>query len=521
MMPESGSRHVKWLPLGIALALMLSMTIGGVIGMAQDEPYTPPVSSFEGATVAHPNGDIGDVSVELVKVADGLFDPINVTNAGDGSGRIFVVERFGRIMIIDADGTMLEEPFLDISDFVLTTGSEQGLLGVAFHPNYAENGLFYVNYTDTRANGNEFLVEYSVSADDPNVADPESARTLYAIEDPYRNHNGGTIKFGPDGYLYISLGDGGLAGDPFNNAQDLDSPMGKLLRIDVNSEGNAPYRIPEDNPFALSTSAVNNHDQLQGQAIKSDEANQIAQAGAYYPDALPEIYHYGLRNPWQFSWDSETGDLYIADVGQVAWEEINFVPAGSKPGLNFGWDFMEAGHCYPPESSAEQYEADSNAAAYGTLSGCSIVGVPPVAEYYHVVGCSITGIGVYRGEAYPALDGIYFSGDYCSGRVFGLVRDDSDTWQFEEVLQAAVQITGAGAGEDGALYVTTYAADFSSESDPKEEPRGSLWMLVPADQVPDGAEIAPHATDQEADEDVPDSEQEATPEASPEASPAA
>jgi len=506
----------------MAMALLLTMSvIGGAVVSAQQEPYTPPVSSYQDVTVAHPNGDIGDVSIELVKVADGLFDPINVTNAGDGSGRVFVIERFGRIMIIDADGTMLEEPFLDIGDLLLTTGSEQGLLGVAFHPDYAENGLFYVNYTDTRSNGNEYLVEYSVSEDDPNLADPDSGRTLYSVEDPYRNHNGGTIKFGPDGYLYISLGDGGLAGDPYNNGQDLSSPMGKLLRIDVNTDGSLPYAIPEDNPFATSTGIVNNQGQWQGQTMQSHTANQIAQTGAYHPDAMPEIYHFGLRNPWQFSWDSETGDLYLTDVGQVAWEEINFIPAESKPGLNFGWDFMEGGHCYPPEASAEQFETDSNAAAYGTLSGCSIVGVPPVAEYDHVVGCSITGIGVYRGEAYPTLDGIYFSGDYCSGRVFGLVRDDSDTWQFEGLLHAEVQITGAGAGEDGALYVTTYAADFPQDGDPSVEPRGSVWMLVPSDQVPDGAEVAPPATDDDADEGVPASEQEATPDASPEASPAA
>ena len=480
------------------------------------------MSSYDGVTVAHPNGDFGDVDIQVVKVADELYDPINVTNANDGSGRIFVVERFGRIIFINGDGNVVEEPFFDLSDNIISLGSEQGLLGAAFHPDYANNGLFYVLYTDLRTVGNEFAVEYSVS-DDPNLADMESGRVLLAINDPYRNHNGGTIKFGPDGYLYISIGDGGLAGDPYQNAQDISNPMGKILRIDVNPSGDAAYAIPDDNPFAGQNGVVNPSGDFEGGVMQSQTANQIAQTGAYRPDALPEIYYLGLRNAWQFSFDRETVDMYIADVGQVAWEEINFIPAGSPGGLNFGWNFMEGGHCYPPDASIEIYEENSNAAEYGTLNGCSVVGVPPVAECDHVTGCSVTGIGVYRGDGYPTLDGIYFSADYCSGRVFGLARDDADEWQFEELLFTDAYYTGSGMGEDGTLYMTSYAADFPQDGDPSETPRGTLWMLVSADQVPDGAEVAPTATEDESDteEVVPESEEEATPNASPAASPAA
>lgn len=499
----------------MGLVLLAAIALGGLAAVsAQDSDYTPPVSSYDGVTVAHPDGDVGEVDIQLVKVADGLYDPVNVTNANDGSGRIFVVERLGRIMIVDSDGALLEEPFFDLTDNIISLGSEQGLLGLAFHPDYATNGLFYVLYTDLRTIGNEFLVEYSVS-DDANAADMESGRVLMSYNDPYRNHNGGTIRFGPDGYLYISVGDGGLAGDPYQNAQDISSPMGKILRIDVNVEGDAGYSIPDDNPFAGENGHVNLSGDFENGAIQSQTANQIAQVGAYRPDALPEVYFLGLRNPWQFSFDSETGDMYVADVGQVNWEEINFIPAGSPGGLNFGWNFMEGGHCYPPEASIEDYEAVSNASVYGTLSGCSVVGVPPVAEYDHVTGCSITGVGVYRGEAYPTLDGIYFSADYCSGRIFGLAQDDAGAWQFEELLHTDAYYTGSGAGEDGTLYVTSYATDFPSDGDPAETPRGSLWMIVAADQVPEGAEVVGPAPTDESDETAPTTVPEATVEASP------
>jgi glucose/arabinose dehydrogenase len=421
--------------------ISLLLAFGGVFGALG-------VNAQEGnsvSTTAQPGGDLpGDPGIELVQVASGFLQPINVASAPDGTGRIFVVERMGTIRIVQ-DGQVLPDPFLDISAIVKTDHQEQGLLGLAFHPDYATNGRFFIFYSDFRTNGDHFLVEYAVSADNPNVADPESGRLLLSEDDPFTNHNGGTITFGPDGYLYVTIGDGGMAGDPYDNAQDLSNVLGKILRIDVNVEpdGPVPYVIPADNPFA------------DAGIERSEVANPIAQTGDYRPDARPEIYHYGLRNAWQFSFDSETGDMYIADVGQVAWEEINFVAAGTGGGLNFGWDHMEASHCYPPDPE----------------EGCKPFGELPVAEYNHEVGgCSITGIGVYRGEQSPSLDGIYFAGDYCTGKIWGLQRDDAGTWQFQELFTTTTGLSGAGHGEDGELYVTLLGTADTAD--------GSLWQIV-------------------------------------------
>lgn len=439
------------------IVIAMLMAIGGsfsVLGaLAQED-----------AQVAQPGGDLpGDPTVELVQVAGGLIDPINAASANDGSGRLFVLERIGNIRIIQ-DGELLEEPFLDISDAMKIDFLEQGLLGLAFHPDYENNGRFFVYYSDYQTNGDHFLVEYGVSQDDPNKADPESAKVLLTIEDPYVNHNGGTMHFGPDGYLYMAIGDGGLAGDPYDNAQDTEELLGNILRLDVDVEGQ-PYGIPEENPFA------------PGGVQVSSVANEAAQDGSYSPAAEPEIYAWGLRNPWQFSFDQETGDMYIADVGQVAWEEINFVPANQVAGggQNFGWDIMEASHCYPPDEG----------------EACGSFGVLPVAEYGHGdPGCSITGIGVYRGETSPDLDGIYFASDFCSGKVWGLAQDDAGAWQFEELLDTELLVTGAGQSEDGELYVTACECQFGRGYDPFENPTGTVWQLVSSDQVPEGATTA-------------------------------
>jgi uncharacterized cupredoxin-like copper-binding protein len=236
--------------------------------------------------------------------------------------------------------------------------------------------------------------------------------------------------------------------------------LGKILRIDVNVEGNQAYRIPDDNPF-------------QGQVIYSPVAGVMAQDGSYQPDARPEIWAYGLRNPWQFSFDSSTGDLYIANVGQNMWEEINFQPAGSEGGWNYGWPMMEGAHCYLDDGE------------------CGSPGVLPVAEFSHDDGnCSITGIGTYRGAISTSLDGIYFASDFCSGKVWGLTRDDSDAWAFAELLDTELQVTGAGADEAGELYITACSCDFARSYDPLENPGGTVWRLVAADQVPEGAETA-------------------------------
>jgi glucose/arabinose dehydrogenase len=463
--------------------LVLSLFAGAFTsqGRAQDEEEQVAPSVAE---AAQPDGTLpGEPQVQLVQVATGLVDPVNVTHAGDGSGRLFVVERVGRIQIVQ-DGQVSEEPFLDISSSVKTDFLEQGLLGLAFHPDYAENGRFFVYYSDYFTNGALTLAEYAVSEDDPNKADAQSVRVIFSLQDPYVNHNGGTIKFGPDGYLYIAIGDGGLAGDPYDNAQDNDNLFGKILRIDVNN-GN-PYGIPEDNPFATAGTVL--------------PFPQIEEPGRYHPEGSPEIWAWGLRNPWQFSFDRETDELYITDVGQNQWEEINVAPAG-EGGQNYGWDLLEGTHCYPAD-----------------VTECQLVGVPPVAEYNHGEdSCSITGIGVYRGETSPSLDGIYFNSDYCSGNVWGLVRDENGAWQYQLLLDTSLLVTGAGEGEDGELYATSCECVFGRNYNPEEQSNGILWQLVAADQVPADAEVAPTAEPEAEEDATPATEDEGGAEGTPEA----
>jgi glucose/arabinose dehydrogenase len=458
-------------PLGTLVLIVLVVAGVFLTGAGRAAPgimmqATPGLVTPEPTPAATPGGTLpGNPAIQLVQVAHGLVDPINVANAGDGSGRLFIVERIGRIRVIEKDGTLRDEPFLDIQDVVKTDFLEQGLLGLAFHPNYAQNGVFYIYYADYTTNGNLFLVQYHVSADDPNKADPDSAKLILSIDaDPYVNHNGGTIRFGPDGYLYWTTGDGGLAGDPYDNAQNLRNLFGKIHRIDINTTGDLPYLIPPDNPFAESS--------------KVDPAGFGVQNPAnYHPGASPENWDYGLRNPWQFNFDPQTGDLYIADVGQNAWEEVDFQAAGTPGGINFGWDWLEGSHCYPE-----------------TVSQCprSQVGELPVAEYDHTRGdCSISGLGVSRGEESPALDGIYFTSDFCSGRVWGLERDAAGAWQFQELLDTQLLATGGGNGEGGEVYLTSCNCVFDRTYDPFANPQGAVWRVVQTDKVPRGAVTAP------------------------------
>lgn len=323
---------------------------------------------------------------ELV-VAD-LSRPVDVQS--NGSGRLFIIEKVGRIRILQ-DGQLLEQPFLDISDLVGSSGNEQGLLGLAFHPQYAQNGRFFVNYTDN--DGNTVISRFQAS-NDPNLADASSEVQLLGIDQPFPNHNGGVLAFGPDGHLYAGMGDGGAAGDPFGNAQKTDNLLGKVLRIDVDSA--EPYAVPPDNPFGN------------------------------------EIWAYGLRNPWRMSFDRATGDLYIGDVGQNAWEEIDYLPAGTGAGTNFGWDFREGAHEY--EGSAP-----------GGL-------VDPIAEYSHPDGgCSVTGGYVYRGTM-PEWNGIYLFGDYCTGFIWGLIESNG-TWQMQQLFDVDVTITSFGQDDAGEIYL--------------------------------------------------------------------
>lgn len=362
----------------------------------------PAATAAPAASPAPAPNDLADLSFGIAPLVEGFRRPTHVTSAGDGSGRLFVTEQAGTIWVV-RDGERLPDPFLDITSLVGANGNEQGLLSVAFHPGYAENGRLFVNYTGR--GGETVVAEYAVS-DDPDRADAGSARVLLTIAQPAPNHNGGLLKFGPDGYLYIGTGDGGAAGDPWGNGQSLDTLLGKLLRIDVDQ--GEPYGIPPDNPFV-------------GQE-----------------DARPEIWAYGLRNPWRFSFDRATGDLFIADVGQNQFEEVHFQPAGTPGGRNYGWDIMEANACFE-RSNCDQ-------------SGLEL----PVAAYAHSSregGCSITGGYVYRGAEYPALVGTYLYADYCSGNLWTL-RPDGEAWQSR--LAATLDIRASSFGEDeaGELYLT-------------------------------------------------------------------
>ncbi|MBS3750397.1 MAG: PQQ-dependent sugar dehydrogenase [Anaerolineales bacterium] len=329
---------------------------------------------------------------EWSPVAEGFNKPIGLSTAGDGSGRLFIIEQPGRIMIIK-EGQILEAPFLDIRDRVGDIGNEQGLLGLAFHPDYEENGFFYVNYTDK--NGDTVVSRFTVS-EDPNRADPATESEVLTISQPFANHNGGHVLFGPEGYLWISTGDGGSGGDPQGNAQNLDNLLGALLRVDVDQE---PYAIPQDNPFGN------------------------------------EIWAYGLRNPWRFRFDPATGDLYIADVGQSAWEEIDYLPAGAPGGANFGWDYREGSHPFegdPPE------DADL---------------IDPVAEYNQSSGdCSVSGGAVYRGSISP-WQGVYLYGDFCSGAVRGLLQVEDGSWVNEVLFQTGYRIVAISQDEAGEVYL--------------------------------------------------------------------
>jgi glucose/arabinose dehydrogenase len=378
---------------------------GPVIVAATTAPATalpsgtiPPAPTDPPAADTSPP-DLASLTIDLELVADGFEQPLYAISAGDGSGRLFIVEQPGRIFIL-RDGQRLEQPFLDIVDIVGSSGSEQGLLSVAFSPNYNQDGQFFINYTDN--DGDTVVARYQVSAD-PDVADPASAATVLTIDQPAGNHNGGLVVFGPDDYLYIGMGDGGQAGDPWGNAQNTDVLLGKLLRIDVLSE--RPYAIPPDNPLI---------DQ---------------------PEARPEIWSWGLRNPWRFAFDPANDDLYIADVGQNRFEEIHYTPAADRGGNNYGWDIMEGAACFEPDD-------------------CDPDGlILPVVVYSRDMGCSITGGYVYRGTDFPQLDGIYFYGDYCSGRIWAL-RHSNGEWQNAQVQDTNLNITSFGTDAAGELYVT-------------------------------------------------------------------
>jgi glucose/arabinose dehydrogenase len=394
-------RKIRYLVVPVLVTSLLSGACDGSSDPTRSAPSTPPstpaVSPTQDRKDDDDKFDPSRVRIELELVVDGLDAPLDVTHAGDGSGRIFIVEQGGLIKLLDPSGRL--DTFLDISNLT-EAGGEQGLLGLAFHPDYRDSGLFYVNYTDL--NGDTVVAEYRAPPAGDR-ADSSSARVLLTIDQPFSNHNGGGLAFGPDGFLYVATGDGGSGGDPMGNGQRLDTLLGKLLRIDV--DGASPYSIPDDNPFA------------------KDEG------------ARPEIWAYGLRNPWRFSFDSASNTLWIGDVGQGRVEEIDRVDAG-QGGLNFGWNEMEGDECFEGSCNPEDFRLP--VAVYGRDGGA----------------CSVTGGHVYRGEASPALRGGYFFGDFCSGQIWALDAGRAGPQEEVELLDTDHLISSFGIDESGEIYVT-------------------------------------------------------------------
>ncbi len=386
----------------VVITALATLAYGAYRTTQPTPPAPPPPAPTD---VAH--------GVTLTKVVDGLDQPVALTFApGDPQRRLFVVEKMGLVRIL-ADGRLqpATAAFLDVRDRV-SGSTEQGLLGLAFHPDFARTRRFYVNFTDRK--GDTRVVELAARADDPDHADPTSARELLAVHQPYANHNGGDLVFGPDGKLYVGLGDGGAAGDPHGNGQNDAALLGKMLRLDVDAERGERPR--------------------------------------------PVVVAKGLRNPWRYSFDPATGDLWIADVGQNRWEEIDVLPAAALAAAtpaNFGWNAMEGRHCYARRNcDATQY-------------------VAPILEYSHDEGCSITGGFVYRGHALPALTGAYFYADFCTSIVRSARRDRSgslrDSWEWRPALDPQSQlanISSFGEDADGELYIISL--------------RGIIYRLDPA-----------------------------------------
>ena len=362
--------------------------------------------------------------VQRVPVTAGLSNPVGAVNAGDGSGRLFIVQQTGQIRIWN--GTqLLATPFLDLSATIGSCGSgcgERGLLGLAFHPSYTTNGFFYVYYARL-TDGQIVVARYHVSAN-PNVADAASALQILTIAHSSQpNHNGGQLAFGPDGYLYIGVGDGGGGGDPFENGQNTNTLLAKLLRVDVNQDGFPTdsarnYAIPPTNPFAAGGGAA-------------------------------EVWAYGLRNPWRFSFDRTTHDLYIGDVGQNAWEEVDFQPAGSAGGQNYGWDCREGANPYNDTSDEVNHPPIFNADCPGHIF------TEPVLQYDHSLGCSITGGFVYRGQPTSSLlTGNYLYGDFCSGRIWRGIPAGGGTFTSQQLpVPTTANFTSFGQGENGRIYL--------------------------------------------------------------------
>jgi glucose/arabinose dehydrogenase len=386
---------------GISIVALLALsTVLLECGGSSSSP-APPAP----APPAAPPPPSGPLVLTLTPVLSGLNSPVDLQNAADGSGRLFVVEQQGQIRIV-SNNSLVPTPFLDITSLV-DFGGEKGLLGLAFHPAYSQNRRFFVNY-DRVVSGQmqTVIAEFQTSASNPNQADPNSQRILFTVNQPFPNHKGGQLAFGPDGFLYIGLGDGGSAGDPLGNAQNRQVLLGKMLRIDVDhTSPGLQYAIPSDNPF------LNGVDR-------------------------GEVWAYGLRNPWRFSFDVPSGRLFVADVGQDKFEEIDILQKGG----NFGWNIMEGLHCFKPSS------------------GCNMTGlILPITEYDHSQGDAVIGGYVYRGPAIPRLSGTYLFSDFESGTIWGLTENSTGQWTRSQLIAGGRNISSFGRDEAGELYVLDYS----------------------------------------------------------------
>jgi glucose/arabinose dehydrogenase len=393
--------------------------------------FCPWASYIDAEGVPHPLRSPAAVRIDLVPWVTGLDRPLGVVWPPGDQRRALVIEKAGVIRAVE-DGVVRTEPVLDISTRVRSAGSEQGLLGLAVHPGWPERSELFVNYTNQA--GDTVVARFAAETA-PLIADPASEEILLEVRQPFSNHNGGHLAFGPDGMLWIGTGDGGAGGDPEGNGQDLGSPLGKLLRIDVSSPGGST--VPADNPFAGS------------------------------PDALPEIWAFGLRNPWRFSFDRATGDLWIGDVGQNEREEIDLEPRRAPGGRNYGWNVMEGSECYNEPT-------------------CDDAGLElPVVEYDHSEGCSVTGGFVYRGDEYPILDGMYLFADYCSGRIWALAPGGRFGWAVAEVGSTNDRIVSFGEdplGELVAVAIDTGSIQRVTAERVPQPPRRASRRVAPSPQ---------------------------------------
>jgi glucose/arabinose dehydrogenase len=405
-----------------ACTLVAACAALALAGCSTDGPTTTPTSTASPTGAPPASGpsptarsssaplDLAHLAVTVEPYVTIAGGPLGIDAPDDGSGRLFVIAQDGRIWVVDANGSVRSTPMVDLGPRV-RSGGEQGLLGLAIHPGFPADPRVFVNYTNK--DGDSIIASLAVDPNDPNRLDPDSHREILFLDQPFPNHNGGDLLFGPDGYLYAFFGDGGSGGDPQGNGQNRDALLGKVLRLDIDHPGgDRPYVAPADNPFVGL-------------------------------DGRDEIWLTGMRNPWRASFDRTTGDLWIGDVGQGAWEEVDVARAGVG-GLNFGWNVTEGNHCYPPGSR------------------CKTAGLtPPVTDYGHDLGCTVVGGYVYRGTKYPTLAGAYLFADYCTGRIFAIDPATDGYRDPVEVGNGGDNISSFGEDVAGELYVTHLNGDVS------------------------------------------------------------